>query len=481
MTSVLGLVLISMSACLMPKSVPQGLGATPEGHPVEVEHQQRWQRKVDKLPFREAHLHTRRTLHGTVGGGLEGGPVVDSLRVGRSRVSRVLAHRGGASADLGGANKTVGRSNARGRPVGSQSNVRRFVRDSSSASMSSSPYEKQPVLAGEIPRRGRPRKELVHKLHKKYSERDLNKLYFPIGCRGRKPAPEPEYVVQTPEGTKIQLPNTVSEPVELNPFDYNATPSINKSEPMLDRPFQCKICGKAYMKKGHLMTHRFVHNAERHVCKICNRSFNFRFNLIRHLKMHSGLRPYVCTVCNHAFNLKGNLQIHFRVHTKMKPYTCSQCNRAFTMKQNRDTHYKTHINTERPYKCSMCDKGFVNKDSLNTHIKVHSESKWKCPYCTLGFSAKFRLETHVPVCKQREGHRDENSAGVDLCNYFDSQINKQIQIFGRLLRGTVNSSSVPETRQIKKDDPLHGQKMNVHLALASPVPLPTSNARAKES
>jgi len=117
MTSVLGLVLISMSACLMPKSVPQGLGATPEGHPVEVEHQQRWQRKVDKLPFREAHLHTRRTLHGTVGGGLEGGPVVDSLRVGRSRVSRVLAHRGGASADLGGANKTVGRSNARGRPV----------------------------------------------------------------------------------------------------------------------------------------------------------------------------------------------------------------------------------------------------------------------------------------------------------------------------------------------------------------------------
>jgi len=116
MTSVLGLVLISMSACLMPKSVPQGLGATPEGHPVEVEHQQRWQRKVDKLPFREAHLHTRRTLHGTVGGGLEGGPVVDSLRVGRSRVSRVLAHRGGASADLGGANKTVGRSNARGRP-----------------------------------------------------------------------------------------------------------------------------------------------------------------------------------------------------------------------------------------------------------------------------------------------------------------------------------------------------------------------------
>ncbi|KXN65348.1 hypothetical protein CONCODRAFT_44544 [Conidiobolus coronatus NRRL 28638] len=48
----------------------------------------------------------------------------------------------------------------------------------------------------------------------------------------------------------------------------------------------------------------------RYKCKICSKSFNRKNSLVRHERIHSGLKPYSCKVCNKQFTRKDILEGH---------------------------------------------------------------------------------------------------------------------------------------------------------------------------
>lgn len=119
-------------------------------------------------------------------------------------------------------------------------------------------------------------------------------------------------------------------------------------------------------------------------CPICEKIIVNKQNLICHMNIHKGVKPFVCSVCEKSFAHIRNLFRHKEQqgHCEMD-YTCKfrGCKKKFMTSNKLNRHIKLHhlkyavdFNVERPkpYKCTLCAKSFTTERYLSLHQERHN-------------------------------------------------------------------------------------------------------------
>uniref|UniRef100_A0A915PHZ9 C2H2-type domain-containing protein n=1 Tax=Setaria digitata TaxID=48799 RepID=A0A915PHZ9_9BILA len=117
----------------------------------------------------------------------------------------------------------------------------------------------------------------------------------------------------------------------------------------------CQHCGQTFGLHDRLAKHIASRHRDRsasvigkngsskvHKCSMCNKSFGRSDMLTRHMRLHTGIKPYGCQTCGQVFSRSDHLSTHQRTHTGEKPYQCPQCSYAASRRDMITRHMRTH-------------------------------------------------------------------------------------------------------------------------------------------
>lgn len=131
-------------------------------------------------------------------------------------------------------------------------------------------------------------------------------------------------------------------------------------------------------------------------CRLCSAVYPNLRALKGHNKEHLGKPPYTCNVgaCTYSSNDKSTLTRHMRTHTGEKPFECKLCNYGFTTKANCERHLKNK-------------HGKTSRDAIRNSIITHEnedgsagndsscKEQFRCKVCKEIFSTSAKVITHA--------------------------------------------------------------------------------------
>ncbi|XP_062991931.1 early growth response protein 4 [Elgaria multicarinata webbii] len=160
--------------------------------------------------------------------------------------------------------------------------------------------------------------------------------------------PQPEVMPSLMSPNKQKLPNNHSPPSatltdflapasssSVNVLAPSRTSGVLLTEPK-KKSRRGKCSSKCFCPKPH---------EKAFACPVenCIRSFARSDELNRHLRIHTGHKPFQCRICLRNFSRSDHLTTHIRTHTGEKPFSCDDCGRRFARSDEKKRHSKVHL------------------------------------------------------------------------------------------------------------------------------------------
>lgn len=166
----------------------------------------------------------------------------------------------------------------------------------------------------------------------------------------------------------------------------------------VDNELQCKECGEIFDTKKLQTMHYFqVHlKKSSFPCPQCDYVSKDKSTLTRHMRKHTGEKPYMCIICFSKFTTETNAKRHIKnkhnIFSKLKKHIeCKSSEKSNADQGNTKCHYcrkdfgdskllTQHINAPdcpgKPFICSKCPMRFPTKNNCLRHMQhIHKLEK----------------------------------------------------------------------------------------------------------
>ncbi|XP_021364389.1 gastrula zinc finger protein xFG20-1-like [Mizuhopecten yessoensis] len=184
-----------------------------------------------------------------------------------------------------------------------------------------------------------------------------------------------------------------------NPKVANLNTAVNTTGTSVSslpaKNIRCKRCGEVASDGPAFVHHNLnVHNV--FTCQICYNTFTCRNNMKRHIRLHTGYKPYQCSLCSESFTRKDDIKRHLIRHNYSKPFRCNLCGKGYMDRKTIKTHMRKEHLRKLVHVCPTCGESFDDDQKFQIHKKEHPELKvFQCSVCHFTGSNSLMYNKHL--------------------------------------------------------------------------------------